>query len=160
LSFNHQLDYIIGVNDFIETSSSSVKIYTDGACRGNPGPGGWGAVLIWGDKIREISSGEISTTNNRMELTAVIRALERLNRIVPVEIYSDSAYVVKGMTEWLPKWQVRGWKRAGGKLKNEDLWKQLAEISEKYDISWNLIKGHAGIKLNEAADHLATAAIP
>ena len=104
-----------------DISNRRVKIYTDGACRGNPGPGGWGAVLIWGERVREISGGEKSTTNNRMELTAVIHALESLKRIVPVEIYSDSAYVVKGMTEWLPLWQEHGWKRTGGKLKNTDL---------------------------------------
>ena len=158
--FDHRFDYIGNVIENDDNLTDAVKIYTDGACKGNPGPGGWGAVLIWGERVRKISGGEESTTNNRMELTAVIRALESLKRNVPVEIYSDSAYVVKGMTEWLPKWQERGWKRATGKLKNEDLWRRLADISSNYSIRWNWVKGHAGNNYNEAADRLATAAIP
>ena len=141
-------------------STQRVKIYTDGACSGNPGPGGWGAVLIWGEKIRDISGGDRSTTNNRMELTAVIQALESLKRSVPVAIYSDSSYVVKGMTEWLPNWQKRNWKRSSGDLKNEDLWQLLADISGKFDIQWHWVKGHVGNTNNERADRLATAAIP
>lgn len=136
-----------------------LKIFTDGACSGNPGPGGWGAVMIWGDLTREISGGEKSTTNNRMELTAAIRALESVKKQVPVEIYSDSSYVVYGMTAWLPNWQKQGWKRQTGSLKNADLWQRLAELAERFEITWHLVEGHAGNAMNTRADQLATGAI-
>lgn len=138
----------------------SVIIYTDGACRGNPGPGGWGAILMWGNKKKEISGGARSTTNNRMELTAVIRALESLNRPVEVILYSDSSYVVKGMTEWLSGWQRAGWKTKGGMRKNHELWKRLAELADIHTIHWKWVRGHDNNELNERADYLATHAIP
>jgi len=136
-------------------SIESVEIYTDGACSGNPGPGGWGAVLRWRGKEKEIAGGDKSTTNNRMELTAVIRALESLNRDVPVEVWSDSTYVIKGITEWIHGWKKRGWKRKGGEVLNVELWKQLDELSHRYQIKWHWVKGHAGHPLNERADRLA-----
>jgi len=137
-----------------------IHIYTDGACRGNPGPGGWGAILTWKGYEREISGGESHTTNNRMELTAVIRALEALNKTLEVEIYSDSSYVIKGMTEWLPNWRRRGWKRSHGKLENIDLWQRLAILADEYKITWRWVKGHAGHPMNERVDKLAVKAIP
>lgn len=139
---------------------SSVTIYTDGACSGNPGPGGWGAILMWGERRKEISGGEGSTTNNRMELTAVIRALEALSRPVNVELYSDSSYVIKGMTEWLPAWQRANWKTKDGMRKNHELWKRLAELAQKHTIHWNWVRGHDNNELNERADYLATHTIP
>jgi len=140
--------------------SGQVNIYTDGACRGNPGPGGWGAVLLWGGKRREISGREPFTTNNRMELTAAVRALEALKRSVEVVIHSDSKYVVKGMTEWLANWRSRGWRRAGGRLENRDLWERLAELDEQHRVRWRWVKGHSDDPLNERAHQLATEAIP
>ena len=132
-----------------------IEIYTDGACRGNPGPGGWAALMMLGEHEKELSGAEALTTNNRMELTAVIRALEALKRPVAARIYTDSQYVRRGITEWLAAWEARGWKRKDGELQNVDLWQRLAELARAHDIRWDWIKGHAGHKWNERADQLA-----
>jgi len=138
-----------------------VALYTDGACSGNPGPGGWGALLIFGDHQRELSGGDPETTNNRMELQAVIEGMRALKRRVPVTIYTDSTYVMKGMTEWIANWKARGWKTAAKKpVKNEDLWRALDEALAGHDVQWQWVKGHAGDPGNEAADALARGAIP
>ncbi len=139
----------------------SYEVYTDGGADPNPGPGGWGAVLIdrrSGD-TRELSGGEARTTNNRMELTAAIRALEALPREVRIALHTDSIYLKKGITEWLPRWVARGWRRRTGELQNEDLWRRLADVVAERPVSWHWIKGHAGHRHNERADELATAAI-
>lgn len=133
-----------------------VDIYTDGACKGNPGPGGWGALLRYGHHERELFGGEASTTNNRMELTAVIRALEALREPCRVRLHTDSQYVQKGITEWLPNWKRRGWRTADGKpVKNADLWRELDALAGKHDIEWIWVRGHAGHDDNERADALA-----
>ena len=138
-----------------------VDLYTDGACSGNPGPGGWGAVLLWGSHRKELSGGERETTNNRMELMAVIRGIEALNRITRVKIHTDSTYVMKGMTEWLPSWKQRGWKTAGKKpVKNADLWQRLERALIEHHVQWKWVKGHSGVPENERADELARMAIP
>ena len=137
-----------------------VEIYTDGACRGNPGPGGWGATLESGEHFRELSGAEADTTNNRMELTAVIRALEALKRRAVVTVHTDSEYVRRGITEWLPNWKARDWKTADRKpVKNRDLWERLDELAAGHDIDWRWVKGHSGVPGNERVDALATAAI-
>ena len=134
----------------------AVKIYTDGACRGNPGPGGWGALLVSGDTEKEIWGGEILTTNNRMELTAAIRALEALKRSCAIAIYTDSKYVMDGIRTWLPNWKKRGWKTADKKpVKNQDLWQQLDALVATHEIQWHWVKGHSGHVENERADALA-----
>jgi ribonuclease HI len=139
---------------------SSVIIYTDGACRGNPGPGGWGALLKAGPHVKELKGGETATTNNRMELTAAIRALAALNRPCDVQLYTDSQYVRKGITEWLPQWKARGWRTADKKpVKNVDLWQELEREIERHTIEWHWVKGHAGDPGNERADQLANEAI-
>jgi ribonuclease HI len=139
---------------------TQVDIYADGACRGNPGPGGWAAVLSSGAHERAISGAEPMTTNNRMELTAVIEALRALKRRVAVRVYSDSQYVRRGITEWLPAWKARGWRTADRKpVKNQDLWLQLEELASGHDIQWHWVPGHAGIPGNERVDQLANAAI-
>ena len=136
--------------------TSQVVIYTDGACSGNPGPGGWGAVLLWGDKRKELKGGEPGTTNNRMELMAAIRALEALNRPCKIELHTDSQYVQKGIHEWIHSWKRRGWKTADGKpVKNDDLWKRLDAARLRHEVDWRWVKGHAGHELNERADELA-----
>ena len=133
-----------------------VIIYTDGACRGNPGPGGWGAVLIHKGKEKELFGGELMTTNNRMELMAAIKALEALNKPCRVELHTDSQYVRQGITEWMPSWKSRGWKTAAkAPVKNEDLWRRLDEARSRHDVTWKWVKGHAGDLLNERADALA-----
>jgi ribonuclease HI len=133
-----------------------VVIYTDGACSGNPGPGGWGAILIFGDKEKEISGGELRTTNNRMEMMAAIRALEALTRPCKVELHTDSQYLRQGITQWLANWKARGWKTAAKEpVKNEDLWRELDQARLRHDVSWKWVKGHAGHPLNERADALA-----
>jgi ribonuclease HI len=133
-----------------------VIIYTDGACRGNPGPGGWGALLISGDNRKEICGGELATTNNRMELMAAIQALDALNKPCKVELHTDSQYVRTGITEWLRGWKARGWKTADKKpVKNDDLWKRLDEARARHEVDWRWVKGHAGHELNERADALA-----
>jgi ribonuclease HI len=133
-----------------------VRIYTDGACKGNPGPGGWGALLRSGSHERELFGGEAHTTNNRMELTAVIRALEALNGLRRVEVFTDSEYVKKGVTEWLPAWKRRDWKTADRKpVKNVDLWRRLDELAHRHHVAWHWVRGHAGHAENERADALA-----
>jgi ribonuclease HI len=137
-----------------------IEIYTDGACRGNPGPGGWAALLLMGAHEREISGAEAHTTNNRMELTAVIRALEALKRPVHARIYTDSQYVRNGITRWLSAWQARGWRTADRKpVKNQDLWQRLAELAGAHQLEWHWVPGHAGVPGNERVDRLANAAI-
>jgi ribonuclease HI len=135
-----------------------VLIYTDGACKGNPGPGGWGAWLKSGDHEKELYGGEPLTTNNRMELTAVIEALTALKKPCAVILYTDSQYVRKGITEWIHNWKSRGWKTAGKEpVKNADLWQSLDEVSKGHRIEWRWVKGHAGDPGNERADSLANA---
>ena len=137
-----------------------VTIYTDGACRGNPGPGGWGALLLAGDHRRELSGAEPMTTNNRMELTAVIRALEALKRPVAARLYTDSEYVRRGISEWLPAWKARGWKTAAKKpVKNQDLWQALDAAASRHRVEWHWVKGHSGVEGNERVDALANRAI-
>jgi ribonuclease HI len=134
----------------------SVEIFTDGACSGNPGPGGWGAILRFRGVERELKGGEAQTTNNRMEMTAVLEALNALRRPCAIDLYTDSEYVKKGMTEWLRGWKARGWKTADRKpVKNDDLWKALDEAAARHRISWHWVKGHAGHPENERADALA-----
>ena len=133
-----------------------VLIYTDGACSGNPGPGGWGAILISGRHERELWGGEAGTTNNRMELTAAIQALEALNRPCRVELHTDSQYLRTGITEWIVAWKARGWKTAAkAPVKNDDLWKRLDAARARHEVDWRWVKGHAGHELNERADELA-----
>jgi len=133
-----------------------VRIYADGACKGNPGPGGWGAIVRAGGSERELYGGEHQTTNNRMELTAVIRALESIDASSGVEVYTDSQYVQKGISEWLPDWKRRGWRTADRKpVKNVDLWQRLERAAAAHRVSWHWIKGHAGHPENERADALA-----
>ncbi len=143
------------------TGKNTAEVYTDGACSGNPGPGGWGAVLGWQGKTREISGGEAATTNNRMELMAAIAALESLTRPVTVRIHTDSTYVKDGITQWIHRWKRNGWKTANKKpVKNEDLWRRLEEALARHDVSWHWVKGHAGHPGNERADALARDAVP
>ena len=133
-----------------------VEIFTDGACKGNPGPGGWGVVLRLGERVKELHGGEPGTTNNRMELTAVIRALEALTRPCKVRLHTDSQYVQKGISVWIHQWKRRGWRTADNKpVKNEDLWRQLDELAARHDVDWVWVKGHAGHAGNERADQLA-----
>ena len=133
-----------------------VRIYADGACKGNPGPGGWGAIVRVAGTDKELYGGERATTNNRMELTAVIRALESLEGPSAVEVYTDSQYVQKGISEWLPSWKRRGWRTADKKpVKNVDLWQRLERAAAAHRVSWHWIKGHAGHPENERADALA-----
>lgn len=134
-----------------------LEVYCDGACSGNPGPGGWGAVLIWGETIKKISGYDEQTTNNRMELTAAIEALKQINRPVKIKVFTDSTYVMKGITEWISTWKRNNWN--SGKIKNVDLWKLLDTVNQKFDIEWHWVKGHNGNKYNEIADKLARQAI-
>ena len=141
----------------------ALVIYTDGACSGNPGPGGWGVVMYHGKRQKEIKGGSKSTTNNRMELQAVIEALKAIKPRYKGKtvLFSDSTYVLKGLQEWLPGWKKRGWKTASKKpVKNEDLWRELDELAAKRDVDWRWVKGHAGDIGNERADELARAGIP
>ena len=134
----------------------SVVIFTDGACRGNPGPGGWGAILIFGSREREIWGGAEATTNNRMELTAAIEALGALKRPCRVELHTDSQYLRNGITQWLHLWKARGWRTLSkGAVKNDDLWRRLDEARLRHDVDWRWVRGHAGHALNERADALA-----
>ena len=146
---------------------TEVVIYTDGACSGNPGPGGWGVVLRWNGTAKELHGGDPATTNNRMELMAAIQALEALNRPSRVLLYTDSVYLLNGITKWVAGWQRNGWRTAARKpVKNEDLWRRLVEATNGHEISWLWVKGHAGDEGNERADELArlgieeTAAVP
>jgi ribonuclease HI len=136
--------------------SATVSIWTDGACSGNPGPGGWGAILTFGDHKKEICGGEAETTNNRMELTAAINALESLTRPCVVHLYTDSNYVRGGITGWLSSWKRNGWRTADKKpVKNVELWQRLDAAAQSHDIDWRWVKGHAGDPMNERADELA-----
>jgi ribonuclease HI len=142
-------------------SDGAVEIYTDGACRGNPGPGGWGVLLRFNDKEKELWGGEAGTTNNRMELMAAIRALEALKRPSRVKLYTDSLYVMKGITTWIHDWKRRGWRTSDKKaVKNEDLWRELDALAAKHHIEWHWVKGHNGHPENERADALANKGIP
>lgn len=137
-----------------------VEIYTDGACRGNPGPGGWGVLLTTGQHRKTLHGGEPDTTNNRMELTAAIEGLRALKRPSDVVLYTDSKYVMDGITSWLPNWKRRGWKTAAKKpVKNQDLWQALDAETERHDIRWVWVKGHSGDDGNEEADRLANLGI-
>jgi ribonuclease HI len=139
---------------------AEVKIYTDGACRGNPGPGGWGALLEYGGETKILYGSENLTTNNRMELTAVIRALAALKRPCKIELCSDSKYVLQGITEWLPNWKKNGWRTSAKKpVMNSDLWQQLDAQANVHDITWRWVKGHSGHVQNEMADQLANRGI-
>lgn len=136
--------------------ADTILIYTDGACSGNPGPGGWGAVLMWGEHRKELSGGEATTTNNRMELMAAISALEALKRPSQVELHTDSNYVKNGITQWIHGWKRNGWKTADKKpVKNAELWQRLEEARKRHEIDWRWVKGHAGHEHNERADELA-----
>lgn len=137
-----------------------VEIFTDGACRGNPGPGGWGVLLRYGDTEKHLSGAEPDTTNNRMELIAAIEGLRALTRACKVEVTTDSQYVKRGITEWLPNWKAKGWKNGRNKpVKNADLWQQLDQEVARHHVSWHWVKGHSGHRENEIADQLAVAAI-
>lgn len=138
-----------------------VDIWTDGACSGNPGPGGWGAVLVWRGQEREISGGESETTNNRMELMAAIEALQLLQRQTGVRLHTDSQYVMKGLTQWIHGWKRNGWMtKSGSEVKNTDLWKRLDALCATYEVEWRWVKGHSGDPMNERADELARSGIP
>ncbi len=142
------------------TSAPKVTIFSDGACSGNPGPGGWGAVLISGEHRKEISGGEAVTTNNRMELLAAISALDALKRRSTVDLFTDSVYVKNGITQWIHSWKRNGWRTADKKaVKNVELWQHLDELRGKHDVTWHWLKGHAGHVENERADELARTAM-
>jgi ribonuclease HI len=135
-------------------------IHTDGACRGNPGPGGWGVLLSWNDTRKELSGAEAATTNNRMELTAAIMGLTALKRPTLATVQTDSQYVIKGITEWLPSWKARGWRTADRKpVKNQDLWERLDQLAGQHTLRWQWVKGHSGDPGNERVDELANLAI-
>jgi ribonuclease HI len=141
-------------------NDDTVEIYTDGACRGNPGPGGWGVLLRYKGKEKTLHGGEAQTTNNRMELMAAIRALESLTRPCRVHLTTDSQYVMKGITEWMANWKKRGWKTAGRQpVKNVDLWQRLDKALQQHDVSWEWVRGHTGHPENELADQLANQGI-
>jgi ribonuclease HI len=142
-------------------SDEIVEIFTDGACRGNPGPGGWGVILRAGEREKELWGGEATTTNNRMELMAVIRALEALKRPSRVRVFTDSQYVQKGISAWIHTWKRKGWKTADKKaVKNEDLWRRLDELAAQHEVEWQWVRGHSGHPENERADELANRGIP
>ncbi len=140
--------------------TTTIEIYTDGACRGNPGPGGWGALLLYGDHRKTLHGGEPETTNNRMELRAAIEALNALKGARAVILHTDSKYVMDGMMKWMPAWKKRGWKTANKKpVKNQDLWQALDEAVSRHEIKWNWVRGHTGVDGNEEADALANRGI-
>ena len=140
--------------------SDRVEIFTDGACRGNPGPGGWGALLRFGTAEKELYGAEANTTNNRMEMKAVIEALSTLKRRCTVEVTTDSKYVKQGITEWIINWKRNGWRNSSKKpVKNADLWIELDTLSQQHDVSWHWVKGHSGHEENERVDELANKAI-
>jgi len=134
-----------------------IEIFTDGACSGNPGPGGWGAILRWNGHEKEISGGEALTTNNRMEMMAAIAALESLTKPAQVDLYTDSTYLQKGVNEWMAGWKAKGWP---SKVKNQDLWQRIDTLIQTHSVTFHWVKGHAGHPENERADKLATSAIP
>lgn len=137
-----------------------VQIYTDGACRGNPGPGGWGALMRYGSHEKKLSGGELHTTNNRMELMAAIKALAALSESCKIELHTDSQYLQKGITEWVHGWKKRGWKKADKKpVKNADLWQALDQETSRHQVNWHWVKGHSGHPENDLADLLANQAI-
>ena len=139
--------------------TNAVILYTDGSCLENPGPGGWAAILQWRDEERELSGGEADSTNNRMELQAAIEGLRALKRSMQVDLYTDSTYVMKGVTEWMPRWKVNGWRTAAKKpVQNQDLWQALDAALGDHDVRWHWVKGHAGNEMNERCDQLARAA--
>lgn len=139
---------------------NNVVLYTDGGCRGNPGPGGWGAVLIWGDIKKKLYGSELETTNNRMELSAAIFGLKALTRSVSVTLFTDSQYVKQGITQWIHGWKKNGWKTSNKKpVKNQDLWQQLDELIRYHDVEWRWVKGHSGDEMNDLADRLANKAM-
>lgn len=141
-------------------SKNIVEIYTDGACRGNPGEGGWGVYLSYGEITKELSGGESDTTNNRMELTAAICGLEALTRPCKVTMYTDSTYVKNGITEWMANWKANNWRTKAKKpVKNQDLWQRLDEVTQKHELEWKWVKAHVGIEGNEKADQLANKGI-
>ena len=139
---------------------SRVIIYTDGACVPNPGPGGWAALLRFSTHEKTLTGNAPDTTNNRMELTAALRALESLHEPCQVELYTDSEYLQRGISEWLPNWKAKNWKRKGGKLANLDLWQALDAALARHEVTWNWVRGHAGVRHNQRADALARKAIP
>ena len=141
------------------TSLPSVTIYTDGACDPNPGPGGWAALLLFGSQEKTLTGFEVETTNNRMELTAAIQALKALKQSNRVEFYTDSEYLKRGISEWMPNWRARNWRRKGGKLANVDLWKKLDKIIQQHQIEWHWVRGHSGDRYNQRVDYLARQAI-
>jgi ribonuclease HI len=142
------------------TESKRVTIYTDGACSGNPGPGGWGAILFFNGTEKEISGGEAHTTNNRMEIRAAIEGLNALKRACAVDLFTDSQYVRQGITQWMHNWKRRGWRTADNKpVKNEDLWRELDEAAARHDVAWHWVKGHADDPVNIRVDELAVAAM-
>lgn len=141
------------------TAPPHVTIYTDGACEPNPGTGGWAALLLFGRHEKELSGADPATTNNRMELTAAVEALTTLTQPCQVDFYTDSEYLRRGITEWLPNWRMRGWKRKGGKLANIDLWQALEAALEKHTVSWHWVRGHAGDRYNQRVDSLARKAM-
>jgi ribonuclease HI len=144
-----------------EMTTSQVAIFTDGACRGNPGPGGWGAILKFGTVEKELSGGTADTTNNRMEMMAAISALEALKRPVTIDLYTDSTYVRDGITKWINGWKKRDWRTANKKpVKNVDLWQRLEAAMDRHRVEWHWVKGHAGHPENERADELARKAVP
>lgn len=153
------------MNNFINNTTQSIKkkhiiIFTDGACRGNPGPGGWGALLRYKEIEKTINGAIDNTTNNRMELTAVIQALLSLKESCTIDLTTDSMYVKDGITKWLPQWQKRNWRTADKKpVKNLDLWQKLSELTKKHDIKWHWVKGHSGQRENEIVDNLANLAL-
>ena len=138
----------------------TVIIYTDGACRGNPGPGGWGVLIEYGELSKQLYGGDVSTTNNKMELTAAIMALKEIKEPCEIILYTDSKYVLQGIEQWIHNWKKRGWRGANKKpVKNIDLWKELDELRDKHNIKWNWVKGHSGDPGNETADMLANRGI-
>jgi ribonuclease HI len=143
-------------NEANMTNDKPVIIYTDGACKGNPGPGGWGVYLQYQGQEKDLHGGEAETTNNRMELMAAIQALETLKRPCRVKLYTDSKYVLQGITEWMDNWKKRGWKTAAKKpVKNEDLWRRLDDALQRHQVDWQWVRGHTGDRGNERADELA-----
>ena len=140
-------------------TDKKITLYTDGACSGNPGPGGWGAILAWNGHEKELSGGEMDTTNNRMEMMAVIEGLNAIKKSSEVELYTDSKYVMDGVNEWLEGWKARGWKTAAKKpVKNQDLWERIDEVVQRHMIRWHWVKGHSGNEMNERVDQLAVMA--